>query len=128
MHRHCKKEDLKLFNIDFKTWQETCLDRNRWRTMLKEGLEVFQDKWLQKRKVTKAKRKIKEVEKHGRRRFRTKINDSETLTLIRKRNICFDKFHKIDNVLKSNDGRVTKGRGSMESKIIKYKVKKIRIS
>jgi len=57
-------------------------------------------------------RKLIEVEKHGRRRFRTKINDSETLILIKKRNICFDKFHKIDKVFKSNDGRVTKGSGS----------------
>jgi len=29
--------------------------------------------------------------------------------------LCFDKFSRIDDVLKSNDGRFTKGSGSMES-------------
>ena len=42
-----------------------------------DGLKSFQEKWLQKREVSKTKRRIKEVEKHGRRRFRTKINDSD---------------------------------------------------
>ena len=128
MYRHCVKEDLKLFNIDFETWQVMCLDRNQWRKLLHDGLKVFQDKWLQKREVAKTKRRLKEVENHRRRRCRTKINDRETLTIIKKRKICFDKFNKIDNVLKSNDGRVTKGRGSREAKTIKDKVKNVRIS
>ena len=83
---------------------------------------------MQKREVVRVKRRIKEAEKHGERRFRAKINDSETMTLVKKRSICFDKFSKIDDVLKSNDGRVTKGRGSMESKKIRYKIKNVKIS
>ena len=128
MYRHCIKEDLKLFNIDNKTWQVECLDRNSWRKLLHDGLKKFQERWLQKREGVRVKRRIKELEKHGGRRFRTRVNDSETLTLVKKRNICFDKFSRIDDVLKSNDGRVTKGRGRMESKKIKYKIKSVIIS
>ena len=128
MYRHCIKEDLKLFNINYKTWQVECLDRNSWRKLLYDGLKKFQEQWLQKREATRCKRKIKEVEKQGGRRFRAKINDSETLTVIRKRNICFDKFSKIDEILKSNDGRIVKGRGSKEANKVKYKINNIRIS
>ncbi len=67
------------------------------------------------------KRKTKELEKQGGRWFRTRVNDSEILTLAKKRNICFDKYNRIDYVF----WRVimiieidTKGRGSMESKKI----------
>ncbi len=66
--------------------------------------------------------------KQGGKRFRAKINDSETFTVIRKRNICFDKFSKIDEILKSNDGRIVKGRGSKEANKVKYKINNIRIS
>ena len=128
MYRHCIKEDLKLFNINYKTWQVECLDRNSWRKLLYDGLKKFQEQWLQKREATRCKRKIKEVEKQGGRRFRAKINDSETLTVIRKRNICFDKFSKIDEILKSNDRRIVKGRGSKEANKVKYKINNIRIS
>ena len=40
----------------------------------------------------------------------------------------YDYFSKIDEILKSNDGRIVKGRGSKEANKVKYKINNIRIS
>ena len=74
------------------------MDRNSWRKLLHDGLKKYQERWLQKREGVRVKRRIKELEKPGGRRFRTRVNDSETLTLVKKRNICFDKYNRIDYV------------------------------
>ena len=54
--RNCVKDSLILFNIDPKTWQYVCLDRIKWRSLLREGADFFMTNWYKQRAIARQKR------------------------------------------------------------------------
>ena len=60
-YRSAVKEDMKMFDIDQKTWQEDAENRPEWRRMVKEGAEIATTKWIAAEHTKRETRKASEL-------------------------------------------------------------------
>jgi hypothetical protein len=108
--RHCLKDDLKKFGIDFNTWQIVCQNRAVWRRVVDAGEKKFMKDWIDAKVKCSYDRHVKEagVIAQG----RTVLNPALVIKKCRTHNngIIEQFFTSVENAI-NDDGHVTTGRG-----------------
>jgi len=59
-YRSAVKDDMNMFGINQKTWQNDAEDRSEWRRMVKEGAEIATNKWTAAEHAKRETRKASE--------------------------------------------------------------------